>query len=147
MIWSCKASTISHQASFKYIQNRHYKFSSLIAKQGIPLIAIQKKHLVSTVLNSFNLFRTPELAVVARLNLLSKTWPCCFLPFQIRKWFWIFNRGSMDWIKICGARGSSSGEWRPKMALKRGTCIINHPFLSYSWHVRQGNPCLSEHRQ
>ena len=81
-----------------------------------------------------------------------QTQPCCFQPVSFTTEgrvieFCLLNRGSLDWIKICGARGYSSGEWRPIMALKRETCIINHPFLSYPWHVRQGNPCLSEHRQ
>lgn len=71
-------------------------------------------------------------------------------PSPLReKWlnFLFFNRGSSDWIKICSAWGYSTAEWRPIMALKRGTCIINHPFLSYPWRMRQGNPCLSKHRQ
>lgn len=71
-------------------------------------------------------------------------------PSALReKWlnFPFFNAGISDWIKIRGAWGYGAAEWCPIMALKRGTCIINHPSLSYPWRTRQGNPCLSERRQ
>lgn len=132
----------------------HYKFSLQMPKLRTDrstegLESLPKEHFVSILLDAFKPFQTPDSCPTSPAF---KTQSCCFQPVSFTTEgkvieFCLLNRGSLDWIKICGARGYSAGEWRPIMALKRETCIINHSFLSYPWRVRQGNPCLSEHRQ